>query len=83
LGAYYRRQKSRLGAASATTATAHKLARWLYLALTKGMPAVRQTQAEYEAQQRLRQIESFKRKARRLGLEVQERASAGASSSRP
>jgi Transposase IS116/IS110/IS902 family/Transposase len=72
LGAYYRRQKSRLGAASATTATAHKLARLVYYALTKGLPYVKQSPAQYEAQVRAQQIASLKKKARRLGLHVQE-----------
>jgi transposase len=80
LGAYYRRQKSRLGAPKATTATAHKLARLVYYALTKGLPYVKQSQAEYEAQMRARQIESLMKKARRLGLEVQERNTATATS---
>jgi transposase len=72
LGAYYRRQKSRLGAASATTATAHKLARLVYYALSKGLPYVKQSQAQYEAQMRAQQIASLKKKARRLGLQVQD-----------
>jgi transposase len=76
LGAYYRRQKSRLGAPKANTATAHKLARLVYYALTKGLPYVKQAQAEYETQLRSKQIESLKKKARRLGLEVQEKDSA-------
>jgi transposase len=79
LGAYYRRQKSRLGAPKANTATAHKLARLVYYALTKGLPYVKQSQAAYEAQQRTRQLEALKKKARRLGLEVREPATAAAS----
>lgn len=78
LGAYYRRQKSRLGAPKANTATAHKLARLVYYALTKGLPYVKQSQAEYEAQLRGQQIESLKKKARRLGLEVQEKTTENA-----
>jgi transposase len=77
LGAYYRRQKSRLGAPQANTATAHKLARLVYYALTKGLPYVKQSQADYEAHLRAKQIESLKKKARRLGLEVQEKDTAG------
>ena len=76
LGAYYRRQKARLGAAAATTATAPKLARLLYRALTTGLGYVRPTQAEYEARWRAQQIEALRRRARRLGLEV--RAAGGA-----
>ena len=77
LGAFYRRMKSRLGAAAAVTATAHKLARIVYLALSKGMPYVKKSQEEYEAQMRARQVASLKRKARQLGLEVQEKQPSG------
>ncbi len=73
LGAYYRRMKSRLGASSANVATAHKLARILYYALTKGIAYVRQSQEEYQQQMRQKQIESLKRRARQLGLQVTER----------
>jgi hypothetical protein len=52
------------------TATAHKLARIMYLALKHGMAYVRQTQEEYEAKVRDQQIKAVKRKARQLGLEV-------------
>ena len=72
LGAYLRRMKSRLGAPAAVTATAHKLARLVYYALTRGMPYVRRTQEEYAAQIREQQIKALKNKARRLGLQVSE-----------
>lgn len=52
------------------TATAHKLARIVYLALKHGLTYVRQGQEEYEAQMKEKQITALKRKARRLGLEV-------------
>jgi transposase len=70
LGAFLRRKKSHLGAPQAVTATAHKLARIVYLALKHGLAYVRQTQEEYEAKVRDRQIKAVKRKARQLGLEV-------------
>lgn len=75
LGAYLRRMKSRLGAPAAVTATAHKLARLVYYALKHGLAYVRQTQTEYEAAYRQRQIEELTRKARRLGLEVKSTSS--------
>ena len=83
LGAFYRRMKSRLGAPKAVTATAHKLARLVYNTLRYGREYVKRTQEEYEAQMHTRQVQSLKRKARLLGLEVVERpaASAGASAS--
>jgi transposase len=70
LGAFLRRQKGRLGAPQAVTATAHKLARIVYLALKHGLAYVRQSQQEYEARVREQQIKGVKRRARQLGLEV-------------
>src|SRR6516162_627684 len=77
LGAFLRRMKARLGAPAALTATAHKLARIVYLALKHGLPYVRKSQEEYEAQMREKQIKALKRKARQLGLELIEKPSAG------
>jgi transposase len=77
LGAFLRRMKSRLGAPAALTATAHKLARIVYLALKHGLPYVRKSQQEYEAQMRDKQVKALKRKARQLGLELIEKPSAG------
>ena len=50
LGAFLRHKKAQLGAPKAITATAHKLARLVYLALKHGMTYVRQTQEEYQSQ---------------------------------
>jgi transposase len=80
LGAYLRRLKSRLGAPQAVTATAHKLARLVYYALTQGMAYVRRTQEEYEEQIKQQQIKALKKKARRLGLEVSEKGAAAQAS---
>ena len=77
LGAFLRRMKGRLGAPAAVTATAHKLARIVYLALKHGLPDVRQSQQEYQAQMKEKQIKALKRKARQLGLELIEKPSAG------
>ncbi len=76
LGGFLRRMKGRLGAQAAVTATAHKLARIVYLALKHGMTYVRQSQEEYEAQMKDKQIKALRRKARQLGLEVIEKTSA-------
>ena len=73
LGGFLRRMKGRLGAQAAVTATAHKLARIVYLALRHGMTYVRQNQEEYEAQVKEKQIKALRRKARQLGLEVVEK----------
>jgi transposase len=77
LGAFLRRMKARLGTPPALTATAHKLARIVYLALKHGLPYVRQSQEEYQAQMKEKQIKALKRKARQLGLELIEKPSAG------
>ena len=77
LGGFLRRMKGRLGVQAALTATAHKRARLVYLALKHGMTYVRRSQEEYEAQMRAKQIKALRRKARQLGLEVVEQASGG------
>ena len=72
LGAFLRHKKAQLGAPKAITATAHKLARLVYLALKHGMTYVRQTQEEYQAKMREQQLKSLRKKARQLGLTVVE-----------
>jgi transposase len=67
--------KGRLGAQAAVTATAHKVARIVYLALKHGMTYVRQSQEEYEVQMKEKQIKALRRKARLLGLEIVEKTS--------
>jgi hypothetical protein len=78
LGGFLRRMKGRLGAQAAVTATAHKLARIVYLALKHGLTYVRQSQEEYEARMKEKQIKALRRKARHLGLEVVEKTSESA-----
>jgi transposase len=73
LGGFLRRMKGRLGTQAAVTATAHKLARIVYLALKHGMTYMRQSQEQYEAQMREKQIKALRRKARQLGLEIIEK----------
>ena len=70
LGAYLRRQRSRLGAPKAITATAHKLARILYNLMRYGVEYMKKTEAEYAEQERARQEKSFHRRAKELGYEV-------------
>jgi transposase len=77
LGGFLPRMKGRLGAQAALTATAHKLARIVYLALKHGLPYVRKSQQECEAQMREKQVKALKRKARQLGLELIEKPLAG------
>jgi len=70
LGAYLRRQRSRLGAPKAITATAHKLARLVYAMLMHGTAYVDAGQDYYEERYRNRVIQNMKRKAQELGFEV-------------
>jgi transposase len=70
LGAFYRRMRARLGAASAVTATAHKLARILYRLLKHGELYVRQGMETYEQKYRQRLLHSLKKTAADLGFEL-------------
>jgi transposase len=67
LGAYLRRQRSRLGAPKAITATAHKLARIVYHLVRYGEAYMRQTEQAYAAQVRERMEQQLHRRARELG----------------
>jgi transposase len=70
LGAYLRRQRSRLGAPKAITATAHKLARILYNLMRHGIAYVRTEGAAYAEQVRARLEKQLRRRARELGYEL-------------
>ncbi len=70
LGAYLRRQRSRLGTPKAVTATAHKLARVVYHLVRYGAAYVKKTEDEYAAQVRGRVERAFHRRAKELGYEV-------------
>ncbi len=70
LGAYLRRQRSRLGAPRAITALAHKLARIVYHLVRYGLAYVKQTEAAYAEQVRARLEKQLRRRARELGFEL-------------
>ena len=70
LGAFYRRMSGRMDKPRANTATAHKLARMVYLMLTKGEAFVDQGQQRCEEQQRERSIAALKRRAAALGFQI-------------
>ena len=70
LGAYLRRQKARLGAPKAITATAHKLARLVYMMLKQGAAYVDAGQEYYEKRYRGRVVQNLKRRAKELGFEL-------------
>lgn len=70
LGASLRRQRSRLGAPKAITATAHKLARIFYTVLRYGVAYQKRDEEELEREHRQRQEKQFHRRAKELGYEV-------------
>jgi len=70
LGAFYRRMRGRLGAASAVTATAHKLARLIYRLLKYGEQYVRQGLEVYEQKYRERLLYNVRKTAASLGFQL-------------
>lgn len=70
LGAYFRRQKARLGAPKAVTATARKLACLIYRMLKYGMEFVEQGQESYERHYQERVLKGMRKKAQTLGFEL-------------
>jgi uncharacterized protein (DUF2267 family) len=70
LGAYLRRLKSRLSPSKAIKAVAHKLARIIYQAYTKGMPFVERGQEMYEKQYQERRLKNLQRNAKELGFNL-------------
>jgi hypothetical protein len=78
LGAYLRRQRARLGAPKAITATAHKLARILYNLLRYGVAYMQQEEAAYAEQVRQRQEKQLQRRAKELGYTLTKLAPAAA-----
>jgi transposase len=70
LGAYCRRQRARLGAPKAITATAHKLARTFYSMLKNGSEYVDKGQDYYEKQYHDRIVKGLKKRAAELGFDL-------------
>ncbi len=70
LGAYLRRQRSRLGAPKAITATAHKMARLVYAMIKSGTEYVDAGQEYYEQRYRSRVLQNLKKRAQGLGFEL-------------
>ena len=69
LGAYLRRQRSRLGASKAITA-AHKLARIVCRLMRFGEAYVKQTEQGYAEQVKERLEKQLRRRAKEMGFEV-------------
>lgn len=70
LGAYHRRLAARIGKAKAIRATAHKLARLIYILLTRGQAYVEKGLAYDEEQHRKRVLKNLERKAREMGCQL-------------
>ena len=70
LGAYLRRQRSRLGAPKAIAAAAHKLARIVYHLVRYGVAYVKKTGEAYAEQVRGRLERQLRRRAKELGYEL-------------
>jgi transposase len=68
LGAYYRRMQARLGKPQAVTATAHKIARFIYRIMTEGMQYVQREQEAYQRQFRDRALRNLQRRAKQMGF---------------
>jgi transposase len=70
LGAQYRRLRTRLGAPKAIPAMAHRLARLVYRMLKYGQQYVDKGMDHYDQKYRDQQIQSLKKKAAKLGLQL-------------
>ena len=70
MGAFYRRIQARCGAPKALVATARKIAERVYRLLKHGELYVRQAEAAYEEQYRLRTLKGMARKAQALGYKL-------------
>lgn len=77
-GAFYRRLKGRLGESQALIATAHQIARVVYVLLKEKQPYQGLSEREYEEKFRQRELNSLQRRAARLGLSLVPAAQAGA-----
>jgi transposase len=72
LGAYYRRMCARMDKPKAVTAAAHKLARLIYLLITRGQEYVDQGQQHYEQCHRQRLVRHLHKRAKDLGMTLVE-----------
>lgn len=70
IGAAHRARLSRMDKAPAIKATAHHLARLIYLMLTRGQPYVEKGLEAFEQTRRDRQLHALRRKASRLGFQL-------------
>ena len=69
-GAFYRRQKARLGPAQAVVVTAHLMARVVYRMLNYKIEYEPLSVAEYEKRYREQQLKYLEKKAAEFGLQL-------------
>jgi transposase len=70
LGAFFRRMRSKLGPAKATTATAHKLAKIIYHMLKEHTPYRERSAADYLHKDQERQLRQLRKQAKHLGFDL-------------
>ncbi len=70
LGAYFRRLCARMDKPKAVTAAAHKLARLIYIMLTRGEEYTDQGQDYYEERYRERVLRALSQRAAKLGMKM-------------
>ncbi|MEO8132762.1 MAG: hypothetical protein ABI831_02105 [Betaproteobacteria bacterium] len=70
LGAYFRRICSHMDKPKAITAAAHKLARLIYIMLTKDTEYTDQGQDYYQERYRQRVLHALTKRAAKLGLKI-------------
>ena len=70
LGAFFRRMRSKLGPAKATTATAHKLAKIIYHMLKEKTPYQARGAEDYTRKDHERQIRRIRQQAKHLGFDL-------------
>ena len=70
LGAYFRRMCARMDKPKAVTAAAHKLARLIYMMLTKGKEYTDQGQDYYEERYRERVLRQLAQRAEKMGMRL-------------
>ena len=68
LAGFYRRIKSRSGAAVANKATARKIAVYYYLLMTKGFDFVDEGLKKYEQRYNEQRIKSLAKRAKEMGM---------------
>jgi hypothetical protein len=70
LGAFYRRMRSKLGPAKATTATAHQLATIIYHMLQEKTPSLERGAMYYLHKDHERKIKQLRKQAKHLGFDL-------------